>query len=121
MQYVDIGLFVVTTAVNALDVTELRHPRRDMSAPTQRRRTGSDGRLIDSMVGFGAMSVHVGWGFGALADWESNGQLTYYVRRMALRSVAYARRVTSARVEGSWKAAGRGHDGPFLLLGGDCT
>lgn len=109
------------TAVNsALDATALRHSRRDMRAPTQRHRTGSDG-LIDSNLqwwgGLGAMSVHVGWGFETLADGESNGHSTYYVRRMALRSVAYARRVTAARVEESWKGSWSWARRPFSLDG----
>ena len=77
--------------------------------------------LSTPMVGSGGDVGARGLGFETLAEWESNGQLTYYVRGMALRSVAYARRVTVSRVEGSWKAAARGNDGPFLLLGGDIT
>lgn len=72
--------------------------------------------------GLRAMSVRAGWGVGEQEEEEQDRQSTYYVRVRALRSVAFARRVTAARVEGSWTGClVVGTTALFSPLGGDYT
>ena len=51
---------------------------------------------------------------------SNNRQLTYYVRMegVCARRVTAAARVVEEELD---TLRGRGHDGPFLLLGGDYT
>lgn len=106
---------VVETAVQTLDATQLRHPRRDMRSLIDTGRAPI--ALSIQWWGLRAMSVRAGWGVAEQEEEEGQDrQSTYYVRVGALRSVAFARRVTAARVEGSWTGCWSRARRPFSLL-----
>lgn len=101
---------VEVVAVIALGKTQLRHPlpRPDMRALIHAGRAP----IALSIQWWGLRRCRCTWVGGLAGESAGQGgrrsgnrQSTYYVRMGALRCVAFARRVTAARVEESWTGA----------------
>lgn len=119
------------TAATGRDKANATHVSICLPACAYTRRMPSDSLIDSQWWGFGQGDVGArglglrrggggGWATANSSSNSNNRQLTYYVRMggVCARRVTAAARVVEEELD---TLRGRGHDGPFLLLGGDYT